>query len=184
MNRLFKQDVDGLGKHPVAELPCRHLTQGHIVKAVDQPGLPQTPFHDGLTQSDEGRVMDEILIDAKNGAAVASRGYQGGAFITAGSQGFFQQDWNAAFEKWHRRGAVQIGGRKDMNAIDLVRSDGLFGCGENVGNVVLPGKSPGGRFVKIDDRVDGYSGGDAKGLGVHLRNITGTEQTHFPHNFS
>ena len=60
---LLKQDISGLAKHPMAELPGRDLAQWHIIDAAYKVRPTETPFRDRLAQSAESRVKYKVLID-------------------------------------------------------------------------------------------------------------------------
>ena len=62
MHRLLEQQINRRGKHPVAELPRRQLTQWNIVDAADEIRFAQAARSDQIAQPHESRMVQEVLI--------------------------------------------------------------------------------------------------------------------------
>ena len=101
----------------MAELPRRHLPQRHVVEHVDMPRRAECPLRQPGAQPDEGRVVDEILVDAERRTGCLGRGDQAVGGCTGRRQRLFQQHRLARRQQRGRHLGMPVGRDEHVCAV-------------------------------------------------------------------
>ncbi len=121
----------------MAELAGADLAQRHVVDARNVIGSAQAARADGFAQLREGRMMDEVLIDAER----HPRGLRLGDQRRAGSggmrQGLLDQHRLPGGDQRLRDVRVMIRWNQHMRPIEAIRRERLLHGAEDLGNVML-----------------------------------------------
>src|SRR4051794_25360585 len=98
MHRLFQQQIDRCGEHPMAELPRGQLTQRNVVDAANEVWFAECSRSDQPAQSRECGMVQEILVDAEWCTAARSRLQQCGTVRAGCTERLLQQHRSACLQ--------------------------------------------------------------------------------------